>query len=161
MKEILTDAASKVAEKANQAVDTAQYFTSGEFWNDFVMGGLKFIFIAIVALVLFNALFNGVYRFIRGLDVAAIGGVFTWFAIKIHDIPVVCQMSKPLLLLGLGMIVLGILIFIVFRWWGKRKVRREANAQLKKAAKKEDRKAQEAPSIEEFTKPEDIELKLE
>lgn len=131
---------SSVKEGITSIGDKAQYVISGSAWDDFKMNVLLWVVVAIVAIILICTLFDGVRRAIRGLDVAAIGGLFIWIGTKIPDVPLLNDLKAPALYLGLGLVVLGVIVFIIAKTVGRK---RQKKKDAKKRSKLEDQIRQE------------------
>lgn len=87
-------------------------------WDAFTHGFLLKLVIAIIIIVLITTLFDGVRRVIRGLDVAAIGGIFYYLGSKVPDIILIRSLIKPLHIIGMILMAVGVVIFIVFKILG-------------------------------------------
>lgn len=101
--------------------EKAQYVISGSAWDDFKMNVLLWVVVAIVAIILITAIFDGVRRVIRGLDVAAIGGLFIWISTKIPDLPLLNDLKAPAMYIGLGLVVIGLIVFVFSKTVGRQR----------------------------------------
>ena len=90
-----------------------------------------YIVLGIVAIVIVSNLLDAVRSYIRGLDTAALGGLFLWLSYKSSDIIAAKTFTGLLLLIGVTLLVTGLLLFIVTRLFrGRGKKRREEQEQF-------------------------------
>ena len=85
---------------------------------------ILYIVAGIVALVIVSLLLDGIRKFIRGLDTAALGALFIWLGYEANKFALVKNLSDLLYLVGGTLVVTGLLVFIIIRLIrGKRKAR--------------------------------------
>lgn len=84
-------------------------------WDAFTTKLFITIIVAVVVLVLINTVFDSVRRVIRGLDVAAVGGLFVWISYKIPDFVFIRNLKDPSMKLGVALIAVGLILFVVFK----------------------------------------------
>lgn len=84
-------------------------------WENFTSKMFITIIIAVIVLVLLNTVFDSVRRVIRGLDVSAVGGLFMWISYKLPDFVFIRNLKDPFMKLGVALLVVGIILFIVFK----------------------------------------------
>ena len=93
---------------------------------------ILYIIVGIVVIVIISLLLEGVKQFIRGLDTAALGGLFLWLGYKANDIPLIKATSSLLLAAGGTLFVVGILVFVITRVFRRRRVARKVNRERQK-----------------------------
>ena len=76
---------------------------------------MLYIVVGIIALVIINLLLDGIRRFIRGLDTAALGVLFIWLGYQSGSLTLVSVLTNLLYLIGITLLICGILVFIVTR----------------------------------------------
>ena len=97
-----------------------------------------YIIIGVAAIVIVNLLLDGVRKFIRGLDTAALGALLIFLGYKASEVKLVSVLSHLLYLIGGTLLVLGILIFVIMRLIkSKRKAKRSGPPMPKETAEKE------------------------
>ena len=74
---------------------------------------MLYIVAGIVVLVIVNILLEGIRRYIRGLDTAALGGIFLWLGFESSKIAVVSVLKNLLYLVGGTLCVTGLVVFII------------------------------------------------
>lgn len=72
-----------------------------------------YIIAGVVVLVIVNLLLDGIRKYIRGLDTAALGALFIFLGYKAAEIKLVSVLSNLLYLVGGTLFATGILIFII------------------------------------------------
>ena len=72
-----------------------------------------YIVAGVIVLVIVNLLLDGVRRYIRGLDTAALGALLIFLGYKAAEIKLVSVLSNLLYLVGGTLFASGILIFII------------------------------------------------
>ena len=72
-----------------------------------------YIVAGVVALVIVNLLLDGIRKYIRGLDTAALGALLIFVGYKAAEIKLVSVLSNLLYLVGGTLFTSGILIFII------------------------------------------------
>ena len=76
----------------------------------------KFYIIAgIIIILLISLLIDIIRRYIRGLDMAAIGGLLLWISFRIADVPIVKILCGILNLVGGTLLAAGLAIFAAIR----------------------------------------------
>ncbi len=127
-------------------------------WDAFKMQMLTGLLIIVVLILLLSVMPSVVRNFLRGLDVAVIGGVMVWLGTRVPEIIFVTEMEVPLIGIGIALIVLGLAIFIIAkihagRKNAKQRYKAEAEAKAAKDAELEKR-------AEKLAEPAEVELKL-
>ena len=113
-----------------------------------------YIILGIIALVIISVLLDGIKRFIRGLDIAALGALFIWLGFEADKIAIASSVSDLLYLVGGTLAVTGVLVFIIIKLIrGKRKARR--NRAMQQAAEKEQRELEEKRAREKAKETEE------
>ena len=74
-----------------------------------------YIIIGLIAIVLISLLFDLVRKYIRGLDMAAIGGLLLWIGFKIKEVPIIKGLCGALSLAGRTLLIAGLVVFAVIR----------------------------------------------
>ena len=74
---------------------------------------MLYIVLGVAALVIVNLLLDGIRRYIRGLDSAALGALLIFLGYKASEFKLVAVLTNRLYLIGGTLFVLGILIFII------------------------------------------------
>lgn len=74
-----------------------------------------YIIVGIVALVIISALLDGIKKYIRGLDTAALGALLIWLGYESNKIALVKSLSDLLYLVGGTLVVVGLLLFIIIK----------------------------------------------
>ena len=72
-----------------------------------------YIILGIVAIMIISVLLDGVRKYIRGLDTAALGAIFLWLGYEATGNPLFRSLSGLLLLIGGTLFVTGIVLFII------------------------------------------------
>ena len=67
----------------------------------------------IIALVIVNLLLDGIRKYIRGLDTAALGGIFLWLGFESSKIAVVSVLKNLLYLVGGTLCITGLVVFVI------------------------------------------------
>ena len=80
-----------------------------------------FIIGLIVALVIVNLLLDGIRRYIRGLDTAALGGIILWLGYKASSISFISLVTNLLYLIGGTLCAVGLLVFILSKMFGRKR----------------------------------------
>ncbi len=179
MKEILTadngSLAAKAGELTEKGMNAVQTLKSQNIWdvlaniipqdwNDnwdaFKMQLLVGLVIIVALIVLLSVLPSVVRNFIRGLDVAVVGGVLVWLGMRTPEIIFVTEMELPLIITGIVLIVLGIFIFIVSKVVaGKRHAKERRKEEMKhldeQKLAKETAKPVQAEAVEALPEKED------
>lgn len=74
---------------------------------------MLYIVAGIVVLVIVNILLEGIRRYIRGLDTAALGGIFLWLGYESSKIAVVSVLKNLLYLVGGTLCATGLVVFVI------------------------------------------------
>ena len=72
-----------------------------------------YIVAGVIVLVIVNLLLDGIRKYIRGLDTAALGALLIFLGYKAAEIKLVSVLSNLLYLVGGTLFVTGVLIFII------------------------------------------------
>lgn len=113
-----------------------------------------YIILGIVVIVIISVLLDGVRKYIRGLDTAALGAIFLWLGYQAAENPLFRSLSGLLLLIGGTLFVTGIIVFIIIRLIKRKRMeKRNMAIQREEAAKhykEETERAKEAIEVEEI-----------
>ena len=74
---------------------------------------MLYIVAGIIVLVIVNILLEGVRRYIRGLDTAALGGIFLWLGYESSKLALVNVLTNLLYLVGGTLCVAGLIVFVI------------------------------------------------
>ena len=96
---------------------------------------MLYIIIGVVALVIVNLLLDGVRKFIRGLDTAALGALFIFLGYKASEFQLVNVLTNLLYLIGGTLFALGILIFIIMRVVKRKRTAKRSGPPMPKETK--------------------------
>ncbi len=80
-----------------------------------------FVIGAIVVLVIVNLLLDGIRKYIRGLDTAALGGILIWVGYKASGLAMISVVTKLLYLIGGTLLVVGLLVFILSKLFRRKR----------------------------------------
>ena len=83
--------------------------TAGSFESRlalYIVGG-------VIALVIINLLLDGIRRYIRGLDTAALGALLIFLGYKASELKLVSVLTNLLYLVGGTLFAVGILVFVL------------------------------------------------
>lgn len=69
----------------------------------------------ILAVVIVSLLLDGIRKFIRGLDIAALGVLIIWLGHKASKIALISVVTKLVNLIGITLLIVGILVFVLLR----------------------------------------------
>lgn len=140
----LTSRAGELTEKGLNAVQTLREQNIWDVlaklipqeWNDawdaFKMKMLIWLLIIVGLFILISLCSQAIKRIIRGLDIAAVGGLLVWLGTKVPDIVFVRDLEKTLMMIGIGLLVFGLAIFVISRFVaGKIKNREKAKFEAK------------------------------
>ena len=72
-----------------------------------------YIVAGVIALVIVNLLLDGIRKYIRGLDTAALGALLIFVGYKAAELKLVSVLSNLLYLVGGTLFITGILIFVI------------------------------------------------
>ena len=112
---------------------------------------MLYIILGVVALVIVNLLLDGVRKFIRGLDTAALGALFIWLGYKSSTVQLVSVLTNLLYLIGGTLFISGVLIFIILMAIKRKRAVKRSGPPMPKNAKTSDK----AKDAEEGDKPAD------
>ena len=115
VKDFISDKASSAATAVGDGLENTIQEVFGDRWHSFTQGVLLKLVIIVIAIVLITTLFDSIRRIIRGLDVAAIGGLFFYLGCKVPDVVLLRELIKPLKTIGLILFGVGVVLFIVFK----------------------------------------------
>lgn len=119
VKTFLADKTATAAQAAAEGFEKLIPQALFDNWHAFTHKMFIAIILVIIALVLVNTVFDSVRRVIRGLDVAAVGGVILWGSTKIPNIVFIRELISPMQKLGMVLVAVGVVLFIVFKVTGK------------------------------------------
>ena len=105
---------------------------------------MLYIILGVVALVIVNLLLDGVRKFIRGLDTAALGALFIWLGYKSSTVQLVSVLTNLLYLIGGTLFISGVLIFIILMAIKRKRAVKRSGPPMPKHAQTEG-KAESAP----------------
>ena len=108
---------------------------------------MLYIIVGVVALVIINLLLDGIRKFIRGLDTAALGALLVWLGYKSTQLPLVSVLSNLLYLVGGTLLVAGLIVFILLKVVRRKRTVRRSGPPMPKQAQK-DEKAESAETAE-------------
>ena len=74
---------------------------------------MMYIILGVVAIVIVNLLLDGVRKFIRGLDTAALGALLIFLGYKASELQLVSVLTNLLYLVGGTLVAVGILVFVL------------------------------------------------
>ena len=74
---------------------------------------MLYIVAGIIVLVIVSILLEGVRRYIRGLDTAALGGIFLWLGYESSKLALVNVLTNLLYLVGGTLCVTGLIVFVI------------------------------------------------
>lgn len=100
-----------------------------------------YVIVGVIAVVVLSLLLDGVRKYIRGLDTAAIGALVFWLGYKLSQLPVPKGFAQIVVLAGAVLIIVGLLVFI-FKVVFKRKRKRKAAGKHEAKDKPEDNKGE-------------------
>ena len=106
-----------------------------------------YIIIGIVAIVVIRVLIDGIRKYIRGLDTAALGALFLWLGHWAAGVKVVSVVSKLLYIVGGTLFGVGLLVFVILQLIKRGRKKRIANkANRNQKPEKTEAKNDETPS---------------
>ena len=76
---------------------------------------ILFIVAGIVLIVLIGLLIDGIRKYIRGLDTAALGGLLLWLGYKNSENAATQSLSELMYIVGATLLVTGLLVFIIIK----------------------------------------------
>lgn len=100
---------------------------------------MLYIILGVVALVIVNLLLDGVRKFIRGLDTAALGALFIWLGYKSSTVQLVSVLTNLLYLIGGTLFISGVLIFIILMAIKRKRAVKRSGPPMPKNAKASDK----------------------
>ena len=104
---------------------------AGEFESKLIL----YVVLGVVALVIVNLLLDGIRRFIRGLDTAALGALFIFLGYKASEFKLASALTNLLYLIGGTLFGLGIIIFIIMTMIKRRRAVKKSGPPMPKHAK--------------------------
>lgn len=124
-------------------------FTSiGEVFGDIKTKFIVYTILGIIVIVIISLLLDGVRKYIRGLDTAALGALLLFVGYKTYSIPLISTVAK-LLLVGGTLFVVGILVFVIFRL-----IKRKHNERVRNKIQQEQFEKNQAQAQEQQKKTE-------
>jgi hypothetical protein len=102
-----------------------------------------YIIAGVVALVIVNLLLDGIRKFIRGLDTAALGALLIFLGYKASEFKLVSVLTNLLYLIGGTLFVLGILIFIIMSMIRKKRSATRSGPPMPKEQPSKDKNPEE------------------
>ena len=80
-----------------------------------------YLIAGIVIIVIVSLLLDGIRRYIRGLDTAALGALFLWLGYKLSKHVIFQLVSTILLISGGTLFATGLLVFIIMRLFRRKR----------------------------------------
>ena len=105
---------------------------------------MLYIILGVAALVIVNLLLDGIRRYIRGLDSAALGALLIFLGYKASEFKLVGVLTNLLYLIGGTLFVLGILIFIIMIMIKRRRNTKRSGPPMPKETAPKEETAEEA-----------------
>lgn len=87
---------------------------------------MLYIILGIIAIVVVSLLIDGIRRYIRGLDTAALGALLIWVGYQASKIKVISVVTNLLYLIGGTLLAVGLLVFILLKIIRRKRVRKRA-----------------------------------
>lgn len=132
--------------------------TAGSFESRlalYIVGG-------VIALVIINLLLDGIRRYIRGLDSAALGALLIFLGYKASELKLVSVLANLLYLIGGTLFAVGILVFVLMMIIKrKRAVKRSGPPMPKDYTPKESESEESKPEESQSEEPKHAEPKPE
>lgn len=85
-----------------------------------------YIVLGIVAIVVVSLLIDGIRKYIRGLDTAALGALLIWIGYQASKIKVISVVTNLLYLIGGTLVAAGLLVFILLKIIRRKRARKRA-----------------------------------
>ena len=101
---------------------------------------MLYIILGVVALVIVNLLLDGVRKFIRGLDTAALGALLIFLGYKASGFQLVNVLTNLLYLVGGTLLATGILVFVIMRLIKRKRKAKRGGPPMPKETKQEEKK---------------------
>ena len=108
---------------------------------------MLYIIVGVVALVIISLLLDGIRKFIRGLDTAALGALLIWLGYKSSEIALVSVLTNLLYLVGGTLLVTGLIVFILLKVIRRKRAVKKSGPPMPKQAQK-DEKTKDAEAAE-------------
>ena len=106
-----------------------------------------YIVAGVIVLVIVNLLLDGIRKYIRGLDTAALGALLIFLGYKAAEIKLVSVLSNLLYLVGGTLFIAGIIVFIIMMMIKrKRAIKRSGPPMPKEMAPKADKAEEPKPA---------------
>ncbi len=132
--------------------------TAGSFESRlalYIVGG-------VIALVIINLLLDGIRRYIRGLDSAALGALLIFLGYKASELKLVSVLANLLYLVGGTLFAVGVLVFVLMMIIKrKRAVKRSGPPMPKDKTPKEPKSEESKPEENQTEEPKHAEPKTE
>lgn len=132
--------------------------TAGSFESRlalYIVGG-------VIALVIINLLLDGIRRYIRGLDTAALGALLIFLGYKASELKLVSVLANLLYLVGGTLFAVGVLVFVLMMIIKrKRAVKRSGPPMPKDKTPKEPKSEESKPEENQTEEPKHAEPKTE
>ena len=132
--------------------------TAGSFESRlalYIVGG-------VIALVIINLLLDGIRRYIRGLDTAALGALLIFLGYKASELKLVSVLTNLLYLIGGTLFAVGILVFVLMMIIKRKHAVKRSGPPMPKDKTPKEPKSEESKSEEPQTEePKHAEPKTE
>lgn len=132
--------------------------TAGSFESRlalYIVGG-------VIALVIINLLLDGIRRYIRGLDSAALGALLIFLGYKASELKLVSVLTNLLYLIGGTLFAVGILVFVLMMITKRKRAVKRSGPPMPKDKTPKEPKSEESKSEEPQTEePKHAEPKTE
>ena len=103
---------------------------------------MLYIVLGVAALVIVNLLLDGVRKFIRGLDTAALGALFIFLGYKASGFQLVNVLTNLLYLVGGTLFIAGIIVFIIMMMIKRKRAIKRSGPPMPKEKAPEEVKAE-------------------
>lgn len=87
---------------------------------------MLYIVLGIIAIVVVSLLLDGIRRYIRGLDTAALGALLIWAGYQASKIKIISVVTNLLYLIGGTLVAVGLLAFILLKIIRRKRARKRA-----------------------------------
>ncbi len=121
--------------------------TAGSFESRlalYIVGG-------VIALVIINLLLDGIRRYIRGLDTAALGALLIFLGYKASELKLVSVLANLLYLIGGTLFAVGILVFVLMMIIKRKRAVKRSGPPMPKDKTPKEPKSEESKSEEPQT----------
>ena len=121
--------------------------TAGSFESRlalYIVGG-------VIALVIINLLLDGIRRYIRGLDSAALGALLIFLGYKASELKLVSVLANLLYLIGGTLFAVGILVFVLMMIIKRKRAVKRSGPPMPKDKTPKEPKSEESKSEEPQT----------